>query len=250
MGAQGTLLEQLQAQLPIGTVAWELAGPSGLVIVDEVNGFCTVGAGNLAPASANAQISRMVDETDRLARRFVEQRRPVLAFLDTHEPGKPEPPYPPHCERGTGEENLVRELEWLADEPDVSLIRKDCINGFVGAMEATPIRGAHGATHNRCVDWVNAHRLQAVVTVGICTDICVMDFVLTMLSARNHGLMPTLKDVVVLEPACATYDLPLETARALGLPDTAAHPQAQTHHMGLYFMASRGAVLAGELAGA
>lgn len=250
MAGQGALLEQLRLQLPIDTVAWEPKGPAGLVIVDEVNGFCTVGAGNLAPVAADAQIARMVGETERLARRFVARRRPVLAFLDTHEPGKPEPPYPPHCERGTGEENLVRELEWLADEPDVTLIRKDCINGFVGAMEATPIRGAHGATHNRCVDWVNAHRLAAVVAVGICTDICVMDFVLTLLSARNHGLMPTLKDVVVLEPACATYDLPLETARALGLPDTAAHPQAQTHHMGLYFMASRGAVLARELVGA
>ena len=250
MAGHGALLEQLRAQLPIATVAWELKPATGLVIVDEVNGFCTVGAGNLAPPAPDAQISRMVEETDRLARRFVAAKRPVLAFLDTHEPGKPEPPYPPHCERGTGEENLVRELEWLADEPDVTLIRKDCINGFVGAMEATPIRGAHGATHNRCVDWVNAHRLQAVVTVGICTDICVMDFVLTLLSARNHGVMPTLKEVLVLEPACATYDLPLETARSLGLPDTAAHPQAQTHHMGLYFMASRGAVIARELAGA
>lgn len=250
MEARAGLLEQLQAQLPVSTVAWELGGAAGLVIVDEVNGFCTVGAGNLAPPAPNAQIARMVEQTDRLARRFVAGRRPVLAFLDTHEPGKPEPPYPPHCERGTGEENLVAELGWLAHEPDVTLIRKDCINGFVGAMEATPIRGAHGATHNRCVDWVNAHRLQAVVTVGICTDICVMDFVLTLLSARNHGVMPTLKEVLVLEPACATYDLPLETARSLGLPDTAAHPQAQTHHMGLYFMASRGAVIARELAGA
>jgi nicotinamidase-related amidase len=251
MRANGALLEQLQRELPIGPVTWDLTrATAGLVIVDEVNGFCSVGGGNLAPPAPDAQIARMVEATDRLARRFVEQRRPVLAFLDTHEPGKPEPPYPPHCERGTGEENLVPELAWLADEPDVSLIRKDCINGFVGAMEATPIRGAHGATHNRCVDWVNAHRLQSVVTVGICTDICVMDFVLTMLSARNHGLMPTLKDIVVLEPACATYDLPLEVARQLGLPDTAAHPQAQAHHMGLYFMASRGAVLARELVGA
>ena len=94
---------------------------------------------------------------------------------------------------------------------------------------------------------MNAHRLKAVVTTGICTDICVMDFVLTLLSARNHGLMPTLKDVVVLEPACATYDLPRAAAEDLGLPATAAHPQAHTHHLGLYFMASRGAVLASEL---
>jgi hypothetical protein len=60
--------------------------------------------------------------------------------------------------------------------------------------------------------------------------------------------MPTLQDIVVYERACATYDLPSARAEALGLPATAAHPKAETHHMGLYFMASRGAVLASELA--
>ena len=241
------LLELMRARLPVDLVGYRLPeGEAGLVVVDEVNGFCTVGAGALAPAGPNAQVARMVEETNRLARRFVERRWPVLAFLDTHEPGKPEPPYPPHCELGTGEEDLVPELAWLADDADVTLIRKDCINGFVGAIEAT-YHGAHGSSRNRVVDWVNLHRLRAAVVVGVCTDICVMDFVLTMLSARNHGLMPTLKDVVVLEPACATYDLPCETALELGLPATAAHPQAHTHHVGLYCMASRGAVLAGEL---
>jgi nicotinamidase-related amidase len=242
------LLGLLNAELPVRLVEYRppAAGETGLVIVDEVNGFCAVGGGNLAPQAPNAQVSRMVAETDRLARLFVAKRWPVLAFLDTHEPGKPEPPYPPHCERGTGEEDLVPELAWLEDEPDLACVRKDCINGFVGGIE--PIHhGAHGASRNKVVDWVNAHRLRSVVTVGICTDICVMDFVLTMLSARNHGLMPTLKDIVVLEPACATYDLPRAAAEALGLPAGAAHPQAATHHLGLYFMASRGAVLAASL---
>jgi nicotinamidase-related amidase len=244
------LLESMRRELPVKLVEYEVGpAPVGLVIVDEVNGFCTVGAGNLAPPAPDAQVARMVTQTDDLARRFVAARRPVLAFLDTHEPGKPEPPYPPHCERGTGEENLVPELAWLDDNPDVTLIRKDCINGFVGSIEPTFVRGSHGTSHNKCVDWVNGHRLESVVTVGICTDICVMDFVLTMLSARNHGLMPTLRDIVILEPATATYDLPLAATEKLGLPATAAHPKAATHHMGLYFMASRGAVLAGSLAG-
>ena len=52
---------------------------------------------------------------------------------------------------------------------------------------------------------------KTVLVTGICTDICVMDFVLTMLSARNHGLMSTLADIVVLEPATATYHLPRRT---------------------------------------
>ena len=243
-----TLAQQLAAALPITTRPFAVdAQATGLVIVDEVNGFCTVGAGNLAPVAPDEQVSAMVARTDRLARAFSAQRWQILAFLDTHEPGKPEPPYPPHCEKGTGEENFVPELAWLEDDTHATLIRKDCINGFIGAIEAT-FKG-HGTSHNKVVDWVNLHRLEAVVTVGICTDICVMDFVLTMLSARNHGLMPTLKDIVVLEPACATYDLPIEAAQELGLPTTAAHPKAETHHMGLYFMASRGAILASEITG-
>jgi nicotinamidase-related amidase len=244
---ESELLEGLRAAVPVAATRYDVADrAAGLVVVDEVNGFCTVGAGNLAPPAPDAQISRMVEATVRIARRFADEKRPILAFLDTHEPGKPEPPYPPHCEVGTGEENLVPELAWLEESAHATLLRKDCINGFVGAIEAT-FHGKHGQHHNKVVDWINAHRLDAVVTVGICTDICVMDFVLTLLSARNHGMTPTLAEVVVLEPATATYDLPLDAARGLDLPVTAAHPKGATHHMGLYFMASRGAVLASEL---
>jgi nicotinamidase-related amidase len=240
-----TLMTLLADELPVTTAPRSLAlGTSGLVVVDEVNGFCTVGAGNLAPQAPNAQVSRMVETTAALARRFAAAHRPILALLDTHEPGVPEPPYPPHCERGTGEENLVPDLAWLDDDPNATLIRKDCINGFVGAIEHSSHHGLH---HNKVLDWVNVHRLQAVVVTGICTDICVMDFVLTMLSARNHRLTPSLKDIVVLESGCATYDLPREAAAGLGLPATAAHPQAAAHHMGLYFMAARGAVIASEV---
>lgn len=234
-------LDAVRRELPTALGRFDPAAqPTGLVIVDEVHGFCTVGCGPLAPAVPNAQVARMVEETVALARRFEAAGWPIAAFLDTHVPGKPEPPYPPHCEEGTGQEELVDELSWLGSSADALLIRKDCINGFVGAI------GPDG--RNRIADWIVDRRLKAVLVVGICTDICVMDFVLTLLSARNHGMLGGLEHVVVYEPGCATYDLPLETARSLGLPDTAAHPQDATHHLGLYFMASRGAVLAGELA--
>lgn len=231
-----SLVEQLRATMPIRLEALTVgAEKTGLVIVDEVNGFATVGAGYLAPPVENAQVTQMVSETDRLARAFSEQGRPILAFLDTHVPGKPEAPYPPHCEAGTGEENLVPKLQWLELEEHATLVRKDCINGFVGSIDKEG--------RNRVVDWVNRHRLEAVLVVGICTDICVMDFVLTFLSARNHDLMPSLKDILVYEAGCSTYDLPRATAETLGLPSSAAHPQDVTHYMGLYFMASRGARL-------
>ena len=212
---------------------------TGLVIVDEVNGFATVGAGHLAPPVENPQITRMVAETDRLARAFAERGWPLFAFLDSHVPGKPEPPYPPHCERGTGEDQLVPALAWLTDEPYATLVRKDCINGFVGATRADG--------GNALVDWVNANAVEELLVVGICTDICVMDFVLSALSARNHDMMPGLIDITVYEGGCSTYDLPKNVAEQLGYGATASHPQDLTHYMGLYFMASRGARIAGEV---
>ena len=131
-------------------------------------------------------------------------------------------------------------LEWLHEFLQATLIRKDCINGFVGSIVAT-------TGSNQIVDWVNDNHIVAMLTVGICTDICVMDLVLTMLSARNHGLMPTLAEIVVYEPGCATYDLPREIALSIDLPEAASHPQALTHYLGLYFMSSRGAILASEI---
>lgn len=74
-----------------------------------------------------------------------------------------------------------------------------------------------------------------------------MDFVLTSLSARNHDMMPGLKDIHVYDKGCSTYDLPIEVAKEVGLPNEAAHPQNVTHYMGLYFMASRGANLVGQV---
>ena len=235
------ILGGLRTHMPIALAPFDAAAQrTGLVIVDEVNGFATVGAGPLAPPEPNAQVARMVAETDRLARRFAAEGWPIAAFLDTHTPGKPEPPYPPHCERGTGQEELVPELAWLHGCEHATLIEKDCINGFVGAID--PEGGA-----NRIVDWARAGRIESALVVGICTDICVMDFVLTMLSARNHGLMPDLVELVVYEPGCATYGLDRDAAEVLGLPETASHPQALAHHLGLYFMASRGARLAAEV---
>jgi nicotinamidase-related amidase len=231
----------LRVALPVVAGDYDLRDRRcGLVIVDEVNGFCTVGAGALAPRGPDAQVDRMVAETDRLARALSTAGRPIAVFLDSHQPGTPEPPYPPHCERETGEDELVPALAWLEDAPNAALIRKDCINGFIGAID--PASG-----RNAIVDWITGNTLESVVVVGICTDICVMDFVLTLLSARNHGLVPPLADIVVYEPGCATYDLPAAAALAAGLPETAAHPQALTHHVGLYLMASRGAILAGRL---
>jgi len=231
-------LQHFAEDMPLSKTALDLSSNGqgfGLIIVDEVNGFATVGAGNLAPQAPNEQVSVMVSETNRLAYSFTQQDMPVLAFLDTHDSGKQEPPYLPHCESGTGEEDLVPELKWLEKDPQATLVRKDCINGFIGAFKQDG--------SNAVIDWVEDNNVANVLVVGICTDICVMDFVLTLLSARNHGMLPSLKEVVVYDKGCSTYDLPRNVVEEIGLPLSASHPQDVTHYIGLYFMASRGAQL-------
>lgn len=233
------MLSQIQDILPILPRPLELSQRVGLIIIDEIVGFAQTGGGNLAPQHPNAQVEEMVRETNRLAKSFSNLKWPILAFRDCHIPGKAEAPYPPHCEKGTGEEEFVPELKWLEKDPQTTIIDKDCINGFIGAQNDLGI--------NLFVDWVKQKNLNEILVVGICTDICVMDFVLTSLSARNHGLLGNLKDIHVYERACATYDLPKEIVQKQKLPITATHPQNVTHHVGLYFMASRGANIVSEV---
>ena len=72
-----------------------------------------------------------------------------------------------------------------------------------------------------------------------------------MLSVRNHGLTPTLKDVVVYEPGCSTYDLPLAATEGAGAaadrgPSAGADP---SHRAVCHGRARRGAGLRAGLSG-
>src|SRR3546814_18407689 len=104
------LTRQVADALPVAPVTLKLGGEAtGLIIVDEVNGFATVGSGNLAPPKDNTQDSAMVDETVRVERGFSGLDWPLLDFLATHVPGQPTPPYTPHYapEPGTEQRQSV-----------------------------------------------------------------------------------------------------------------------------------------------
>ncbi|KAK3016259.1 hypothetical protein RJ639_006090 [Escallonia herrerae] len=207
---------------------------TGLVLVDIINGFCTPGSGSLAPREPNRQISQMIDESERLTRLFCDKKWPVLAFLDSHRPDQPEHPYPPHCLTGTDESNLVPALRWLEREPNFTMRRKDCYDGFIGSIEEDG--------SNVFVNWVKTNKIKVLLVLGICTDICVLDFVCSTLSARNRGFLSPLEDVVVYSRGCATFDFPVSVAR--DTKDAIAHPQELMHHVGLYMAKGRGAKIA------
>ncbi|GMN33997.1 hypothetical protein TIFTF001_004448 [Ficus carica] len=232
-------IDLLKEELPVTEEPFSLSGDvkTGLVLVDIVNGFCTVGAGNMAPRQPDKQISEMVDESVRLARAFCERKWPVFAFLDSHDPNIPEIPYPPHCFAGTDEARLVPALQWLENEPNATLRCKDCIDGFLGAIEKDG--------SNVFVDWIKNNQIKAILVVGICTDICVLDFACSALSVRNRQLLAPLEDVIIYSGGCATFDLPVHVARAA--KDVIAHPQNLMHHIGLYIAQGRGAKVVSEV---
>ncbi|KAL8554910.1 hypothetical protein ACS0TY_002913 [Phlomoides rotata] len=207
---------------------------AGLVLVDIINGFCTVGSGNLAPSEAKRQITEMIEESGKLAKLFCDNKWPVLAFLDSHHPGQVEHPYPPHCITGTPESDLVPALRWIQEEPNVTIRRKDCYDGFIGSIQEDG--------SNVFVDWVKKNKIQTLLVVGVCTDICVLDFVCSTLSAKNHGLLDPLEDVVVYSRGCATFDFPVSIAT--NTKDLLPHPQEMMHHVGLYMAKGRGAKIA------
>ncbi|XP_043721456.1 nicotinamidase 1-like [Telopea speciosissima] len=237
MGLQ--TLDLLKNELPLKQESLVLSEDvvTGLVLVDVINGFCTVGAGDLAPKEPNKQISGMLEEAVKLVRVFCEKKWPVMAFLDSHHPDKPELPYPSHCLIGSEESNLVPALQWLEKEPNVTIRRKDCMDGFIGSMEKDG--------SNVFIDWVGSNKINVILVVGVCTDICVFDFVASTLSARNHGFLPPLKDVVVYSHACATFNCPVQVGE--NSKEVMDYPQELMHHVGLFMAKGRGAKVVQEV---
>lgn len=236
-------LEALRHFMPLAPAQADLGrGRVGLVLVDPVVGFTTRGA-----LSDPESMQPMVTAIDALCRELLErlgERLAIFVFRDHHGPDQLEPPYPPHCQEGTGEEVLDERLRWLEGRPEVTLFDKDCINGMIGSL--VPEAGDAAAPRYRSVfaEWVTGRGLEQLVVVGDCTDICVLDFVVSTLSARNHGMLGESRKampVQVFEPGCATYHLP--DPASLGLPVTARHERELSHHAALYFMQARGAVI-------
>jgi nicotinamidase-related amidase len=248
------LLRELESALPVTVGRAKLpAGDVGLVVVDAVVGFTRTGC--LADPVSMAPMVEAIDRLARDLRARLGDRLHVLILRDRHAPDIPEPPYPPHCIVGTGEERMDPALAWLETEPDVAIVDKDCINGFVGSMRSVPAADGPPLHRNLLLGWARERRLRSLVLVGDCTDICVSDLTVALLSARNHGLLTdaapsdraayveaiTAFPIVVFTPGCATYDFDPEEATPL------RHPRALAHHVGLWVCTSRGALLADGL---
>jgi nicotinamidase-related amidase len=109
---------------------------------------------------------------------------PIVFLVDTHAPDDPEfKMFPPHCVKGSGEDEVVPELREFADRGTV--VRKGTFSGF------------HGTDLDTVLERLAP---QLVEVAGVCTDICVLH---TVAGLRARGY-----DVLVHKHLVETFDAP------------------------------------------
>ncbi len=159
-------------------------GKTALVIVDMINGFLTEGVLS-SPRSAS-----VLPAVEQLLAFAKANAIPTAAFADCHEPDAIEfQSFPPHCLKGTSESEIAPSLCAIGG---FTKIEKNSTNGFL----------TEGFQ-----DFLKAHpTCERFVVCGVCTDICVMQFALSLKTYGNQQNRPIT--VVVPVNAVETYDAP------------------------------------------
>jgi len=227
---------------PVQPQLLDLSGARvGHISIDDVIGFAKVGPGNFQPKVFDAAIWCMRQVTFWLIQEMLKRSLPVLIIGDCHPANKPEKKHVEHCLEKSGEELPVPELHQFLNHMLVKHMTKDAIDAYVDSLRRT------GDDFDYIVKWVNHYKLTHVIVTGVAIDMCPGSLVLSMLSANNSGIMPTLEEVVVLDSGVATFNLSRDVAGKLGLPDTAIHDQAIMDHFAKKQLGDRGAVNASDL---
>ena len=202
---------QALAALPATPAAKLRDGRTALVIVDMVNGFLTEGVLS-SPRSAS-----VLPACEQLLAFAKANGIPTVAFADCHEPDCIEfASFPPHCIRGTSESEIAPSLRKIGG---YLMIEKNSTNGFL----------TDGFQR-----WLAEHPdIGRIVVCGVCTDICVMQFCLTLRTYCNQS--ERTMEVLLPVNSVETYDAPGHNAELCG-------------SMALQFMQQAGIVLTKEIA--
>ena len=156
-----------------------------LIVVDMLKGF--IDQGPLADPS----IRQIVPENVRLVESFLKDKKPVLYFQDAHTQDALEfENYPPHCLKGTKESELIDDLKVF--EKQMIQVEKNTTNGFFA-----PVFQSYLKDHPD---------LDKITVIGCCTDICVLNFAVTMKTYSQTIGKPIT--IVVPQNAVDTFGIP------------------------------------------
>lgn len=164
-----------------------------LVVVDMIEGFVNTGA------LADPKINDIVPELLKTVQFYLDRQLPVLAFRDCHSAEAKEfSSFPVHCVDGTQEAELIDELKPFA--PRMMELKKNSTNGFVQPEFLAVFQ--------------SLRPLKSVVVTGCCTDICVMQFALSLKGYINQNDLNI--EVIVPRNQVATFDAPGHSAQDFG----------------------------------
>ena len=176
-------LENKFSDLPI--LSFEELSPNrtALSIMDMINGFAKKGS------LMDERIKALIPGIKELQKKMVQKKYEILAFADYHDETNPEfNTFPEHSLAGTEESEMVDELKEIGG---YKLIHKNSTNGFFAPDFKS---------------WFDNNReIDTYVIVGDCTDICVMQFALTM-KAYHNQLNKEVK-IIVVKDLVDTYDM-------------------------------------------
>ena len=156
-----------------------------LVVVDMVNGFVKKGV------MSDPYINHITPKLIRLIEGVLGEDEAVAFIKDTHYKNSTEfKKFPPHCIKGTGEEELIDELKRY-EKYGLSYEKNSTSTIFA---------------KNFLQDVESMKKLNEVIITGCCTDICVMNLVIPLINyfdENNRNI-----DVIVRSDLVETYDSP------------------------------------------
>lgn len=154
-----------------------------LVVVDVINGFVREGA------LASSRIEHIIPSVTDLIKKFSADNEQIIVFADSHSENAVEfQAFPPHCLKNTSESEPVEEIKQYSEK--YTLIEKNSTNGF------------HAPEFQKFLH-ENAETTEYIIC-GDCTDICVMNFAITLKTYFNEHDIDT--KVTVIKNSCETYD--------------------------------------------
>jgi nicotinamidase-related amidase len=190
----------------------------GIVSVDVIKGFCSVGP--LASPRINLIIEPIRDLFERAWGLGI---RSIALTQDAHPADAVEfNQYAPHCIRGTEESETVDAFRQLPFFDEISLFEKNNINsafstGFQAWLTERP----------QVTTWI---------VVGDCTDLCTYQLAMHLRLSANQNQREGVQVIAPIN-AVDTYDLPVTIAQDIG---AVPHDGQLLHHIFLYHMMLNG----------
>lgn len=212
-----TWYDSLQA-IALPNLTQDGADKVGIVSVDVINGFCTVGP--LASPRVNAIVEPI---TQLFQDAWDVGVRDIALTQDTHPADAVEfMSYAPHCVRGTPESETVAAFKALPFFDQIAVIEKNSISSGLAAGFAA---------------WLQARpHIKTWIVVGDCTDLCTYQLAMHLRLRANQNQQQGVR-VIVPVNAVDTYDLPVDVAQNIG---AVPHDAEFLHLVFLYSMMLNG----------